>query len=118
MTDPQPVINAIAQFFFAVIVALIPIIIKALYPQLTAWLEAKAHDAQWGTVVNAAFDIAKQVEQLKKVGAIPTNEQALTKGTALLDAWLLSRGLQLPTADLKTAIESAVNDLPHADKAQ
>ena len=57
--DLSAVIQTIAQFAFSLIVLLLPIIIKALYPQIEAWLAAKAKDAQWGVVVTVALDIAK-----------------------------------------------------------
>ena len=109
-------IQAIAQFLFAIILALVPILIRYYAPVVKAWLDAKAKDAQWGVVVTVAFDVAKQAEQLKKSGAITDNAALQKWATIQLGNWLISRGIDLPIGDLTTAIESAVNDLPHADK--
>lgn len=114
MPDPQPVIQALASFFFPLLVLLLPVILKLVYPQIELWLQAKAQDAQWAVVIGAARAVVSQVEQLKKQGLIPDNAAAIKWATQALHSWLILRGIDLPIDQLATAIESAVNDLPHS----
>jgi hypothetical protein len=115
MPDMQSLFQTVAQFAFAVILAIVPVLIRYYAPVVKAWLKSKAQDAQWAVVINAALDVVKQVEQLKKSGLIADNATAKKWAVETLSNWLLLRGLDLPLEDLATAVESAVNDLPHAD---
>jgi hypothetical protein len=115
--EVSTVVQGLASAAFTVIIFLLPFVIKGLFPQLEFWLDAKAHDAQWGVVVTLAKAVAQKVEQLKKQGVIPDNATALKMASQWLHALLISRGIDLPTDDLVTAIESAVNDFPHSTAA-
>ena len=112
MLDTSVLIQAISTFAFAVIVALVPVIIKALFPQIEAYLKAKAHGAAWQVVIAAAGDIVAEVEQARKSGLLPDNDVARKWAVSALHTWLISRGIDLPLDQLVTAVESAVHDLP------
>jgi hypothetical protein len=112
MPDTAAVIQAIAQFAFSIIVLLLPFVIKGLFPQIEAFIKARAHGAAWDVVIAAAGDVVRQVEQLRKAGLVPDNETAVRRATLLLHDWLILRGIDLPIDQLTTAIESAVHDLP------
>jgi Bacteriophage holin of superfamily 6 (Holin_LLH) len=114
---PQAVIQTVAQFAFAVIVFLLPLIIKIVFPEIVPWLKAHLTAAQWAIVVALAQAVVQQAEQLKKAGVLPSNEAALKWASQQLHALLFLRGIDLPMDNLVTAIESAVNEcLPHAAK--
>ena len=113
MTAPS-VIQSIATFFFSIIVLLLPFIIKSLFPEIAPWLKAHMTAAQWAIVVALAQAVVQNAEQLKKAGILPSNDAALRWASNQLHALLLTRGIILPTDDLVTAIESAVNELPHS----
>jgi Bacteriophage holin of superfamily 6 (Holin_LLH) len=120
MPDPQPVIQTIASAAYALIVLLVPLLIRLLYPRLVAWIDAQtqrtraqmSRDQLWATQQAATMAVSA-VEQLRKRGAIVDNPHAYDSAVAFAEGWLRNRGIVLDVQELKAAIESAVRDLPH-----
>lgn len=123
-TDPQAVIQSISQAAFSLILLLLPILIKLLYPQLTAWLASRVAQVelrltreQMAAAQQIAATAVAAVEQLKKNGAILDNKHAFETASAMVENWLRGRGILLDMTELRTVVEAAVNDLPHCPDA-
>lgn len=119
--DLPAVFQTIASFAFSLILILVPILIRLLYPQVKAWLDAKVAAIEANLSVDQlralrqAADMAvTAVEQLKKTGAILDNKHAFDAAQGIVQRWLASRGILLDITLLRAAIESAVNELPHS----
>lgn len=117
--DIQSAIQAIAQAAFSLVLVLVPILIKLLYPIVRDWLLAKLSQAkgqltaqEFELIQVAAMWAVSTVEQLKKKGEIPTPEAAAARAGHIAQQWLQSRGILVDMAELEAAIESAVHELP------
>ncbi len=119
--DIQKLIQTITEFALAVIVALVPVLIRYYAPAVRAWLEARAAelqaratDSELAIMRQAARLAVAAVEQLKKNGAILDNDHAFTQAQAYTEQILKSRGILLDLTELRAVIESAVKELDHA----
>lgn len=117
--DPQPVIQTLASAAYTVIVLLVPVLIRLLYPQCKAWLDAQTARAQAGLTADqlalareAAALAVQAVEQMRKSGAIVDNQHAFDTAQAITQQWLQSRGILLDLTELRAAVESEVHALP------
>ena len=124
MPDPQAAIQTIVQALYAIIVLLVPILIRYYAPVVRRWIEARWAIAQ--TKLSAdefrlAQDIARMaveaVDQLKKSGVILDNDHAYAKAQAITENWLRDRGILLDMTQLRAVIESAVLDQYHTQPA-
>lgn len=125
MSDPQAVIQTVASAAYSVILLLVPILIRLLYPQVKAWLDAQVERAQsklsseqLRAAQSAASVAVAAVEQLRKNGAVLDNQHAFDTAQSIVQNWLTSRNILLDVQALRAVVESAVNDLPHANAVQ
>ena len=124
MPNLPALFQAVASFAYTIILLLVPILIKLLYPQVKAWIDAKVASAKSNMSVdqlyalqNAASVAVAAVEQLKKNGVILDNAHAFETASTIVENWLRSRGIVLDITQLRAVIEAAVNDLPHSASA-
>jgi hypothetical protein len=110
--DLPQVFQAIAQLAFAVLVAIVPVLIRLYGPTFKSWLEAKEAEIRAGMTDQQRYLVDEGIrlavtaaEQLKLSEAIKDKKEWAVDFAA---AWLKTRGIELDLQELDGLIEAEV----------
>jgi hypothetical protein len=110
--DLPQLFQAIAQLAFAVLVAIVPVLIRLYGPAFKAWLEAKEAEIRSNMtdnqryLVDEGLRLAVEAAEQLKLGDAALNKKEWAVDFAA--AWLKTRGITLDLQELDGLIEAEV----------